>query len=313
MDKNHNIWHHRLDFDTMTPLHLTAFLFLVNLSFSFAPRALTRVQSLQYGVSWSPSCRNAKPKANWQPLVGVFRSNNNNNHSNKEHKNGMALGVQMAQLLLDTKRQATLKQDLKIKFPMIPAGVMESTIDKVAQSFATIAPSELRQALQPGGMAKMRPTIQRQMVNSLLKQTVIRDLPFLTKSDKQKLCETVVDLALDYVLKDAQELLASPEVRLAALNVKKHEIYKQMGWKKVTMYRIRHNPLTVALTVVVSAFLLYQQRKVPVVAAILSWMQTASVSLITFWKAAYVKLAELAAKTGLKKIRVKKTLLKRRR
>jgi hypothetical protein len=287
---------------TMGPLQFTALLCLVNLSFSLAPRALHLNQSLQYGVLRPQSYLHAK--ANWQPFVRVFVSS--------KDKNGMELGVQMAQLLLDKKRQAALKQDLKTKYPLVPAGVIENTIDNVAQSFATVAPSELRQALQSGGMAKIRPTIRIKMVQSLVKQKFIRDMPLLSKGDKHKLCETVVDLALDYVLKDAQELLGAPEVRLDALNFKKKEIYKQMGWRKLTIYRIHHNRRKVALTVVVSAFLLYQQRKAPVVVAVVSGIQTASVSLILFCKAAY-SYVKLAGLTWLKKSRVRKTLMKRRR
>jgi len=85
--------------------------------------------------------------------------------------------------------------------------------------------------------------------------------------------------------------LAAPQVRLEALNVKRQEVYKQMGWKKLIIYRIQHNPIKVAITVIVSAFLLYQQRNVPVVLAMVSWIRTASTSLISFWKAAHVKLA----------------------
>ena len=289
-------------------LQLIALLCLVNLSFSFAPRPLPLInQSIQSSrVLRPPSYLFAKANFKWQPFfVDVF--------TNKDKKNGMELGVQTAQFLLDKNRQAALKKDLKTKFPMVPASVMDGTIDMVAQSFATVAPSELRQALQPGGMAKMRPTIQKKMVQSLVTQKVIRDIPLLVKADKQKLCETVVDLALDYVLQDAQELLAAPQVRLEALNIKKQEIYKQMGWKKLTIYRIRHNPVKVALTVIVSAFLLYQQRKVPVVLAMMSWIQTASVSLISFLKAAYVKLAAWTGFKLKKTARVKKTLMKQRR
>jgi hypothetical protein len=293
----------------MAPLQLAALLCLINLSFSFAPQPLILNQSLQHSrVFRPPSCLAAKPKANWEPFVGdLFRSN-------KDKKNGMALGVQMAQLLLDKRRQAALKKDLKTRFPLVPASVLEGTIDMVAESFVNVAPSELRQALQPGGMAKMRPALQKKMVQSLVTQTWIRDLPLLGLADKQKLCETVVDLALEYVLQDAQELLAAPEVRLEALQIQKQDIYKQMGWKKVILYRIGHNPGKIFLTVVVSALFFYQQRRVPVVMAVVSGIQTVSASLISFWNAAHVKLA---AWTGFKwkwnKAGVKKTLMKQRR
>lgn len=284
-------------------LQLMALLCLVNLSFSFAPCPLPLInRSIQYSrVLRPPSYLFAKSNFNWQPFF------------NDDKRNGMELGVQTAQLLLDKNRQAALKRELKTKFPMVPTNVMDGTIDVVAKSFATVAPSELRQALQPGGMAKMRPTIQKKMVQSLMTQSIIRDIPLLEKADKRKVCEAVVDLALDYALKDAQELLAAPEVRLEALNVKRQEIQKQMGWKKLIIYRIRHNPRKVALAVIVSAFFLYQQRKVPVLLAIMTRIQkTASASLISFWNAAHVKFAASNWFT-LKKTRARKTLINKRR
>jgi hypothetical protein len=153
----------------------------------------------------------------------------------KKQASQMETGIQIAQLLLDKRQQATLKQDLKRQYPLIPGDIINVCLDMTADVFSTIAPKEFKDALRPGGMEKLRPEIRNAIVSNMMQQQAIRDIPVLKDHDKQKLLLGVVDLALDVLLQDAQEVLAAPEDRLDALQVQHRQIHKLMGPQRLAL------------------------------------------------------------------------------
>ena len=162
------------------------------------------------------------------------------------------------QTLSDKRRQNLLKQDLRKQFPLIPGDMLDACIDMAAQGFATVAPAQLQKALTPGGMAKIRPSLRDTIVDNLLEQKGIQDLPILKPSDKKRFLTSLVDLALDYLLKDAQEILAAPEVRLLALERQQEQIFRLLGPWKSLFYRIRYHPRTAVVVLLVTAFAIFQ-------------------------------------------------------
>ena len=121
-------------------------------------------------------------------------------------------------------------------------------------------------ALKPGGMEKVRPDIERSIVNVAMEQKVVHDVPILNDADKRTMLEAIVDLALDSILDDAEEILAAPEVRLQALEEEMREVKQLMGPWRLLRYRIRNNPLPVSIALALSATAIYIKRDDPLVA-----------------------------------------------
>jgi hypothetical protein len=193
--------------------------------------------------------------------------------------NDMEVGIQTAQLLLDPRRRQKLKDQMQQKFPLVPDAVLDSSIDITAQAFTKVAPEKLKIALRPGGMDKVRPELERVIVRVVLDQPAIQSIPVLNSKDKKKLVEAVVTMALDNILKNAQEVLAAPEVRLEALEAQVREVKAMMGPWRLFLYRLRHvNPQSVVafLTLSVASIVMYQQRNLPAIATLI---QTISLAL----------------------------------
>lgn len=182
---------------------------------------------------------------------------------------GMEVGIQTAQLLLDDRRKSQLRKQLKTHYPLVPDAVLESCIDVTAQAFTRVAPTKLQIALQPGGMEQVRPELEQVIVDFTLSQlSGLPKIPILDSADKRRLVEYMVHMALDHVLKDAQEVLSSPEVRLEALEVKMREVKAMMGPWRLFWYRVRHNTKEIAIAgfLSIAAVVLYQERNLPLIA-----------------------------------------------
>ncbi|CAB9518991.1 expressed unknown protein [Seminavis robusta] len=194
-----------------------------------------------------------------------------------EKKNGMEVGIQTAQLLMDSRRRERLKKNMKVQFPMVSDAVIDSCIDITAHAFTQVAPEQLQIALRPGGMDRVRPDLEQVIVSFALEQSVVQKIPVLDAESKRKLVEALVGMALDYVLKDAEEVLTAPEVRLEALEEQIREVHAMMGRRQLFLYRVRHNAKEIVTGIVISlaALVIYQQRQVPMVAKVLAALGTA--------------------------------------
>jgi hypothetical protein len=180
---------------------------------------------------------------------------------------GMEIGILTAQLLLDKRRHAELKQNMRKNYPFVPDSVLDICIDITAKAFTTVAPEKIRKALQPGALQQAQPELKKALVRAALDQRVIQNIPVFKNKDKEALLGNVVDLALRFVLKDAQAVLAAPEVRLQALEEQVRRVQAQMGPWRLALYRLRNNPLQVAtrLIVALSVVLLFAKRNDPTV------------------------------------------------
>lgn len=187
----------------------------------------------------------------------------------KRQPGGVELDIQTAQLLMDPRRHDKLKQNIQQRFPFVPEEFLVGCIDLTAEAFTSVAPNKLKLALKPGGMEKVRPDIERSIVEVAMKQQLVRDIPVLNNSDKEKMVETLVDMALDAMLDDAEELLAAPEVRLQTLEEEIREVKRIMGVRRLWLYRVRNNPIPVAISVAAIGGLLFARRDNPFVASTL--------------------------------------------
>lgn len=185
--------------------------------------------------------------------------------------NNIEVGIQTAQLLMDSKRHGILKKKMKQQFPIVPDVVLDSIIDTIARAFTKVAPEKLRIALQPGGMDQVRPDLERVIVRIVLEHPVIQSILLLDDRDKTLLVQTIVSKAIDYVLRDAQEVLAAPEVRLETLEEQLTEIKALMGPRRLFLYRLRHNYKRFALLLAISmsSIVIYQLRDAPVMVRLL--------------------------------------------
>lgn len=160
-----------------------------------------------------------------------------------ENKNDFLVsGVDAALLLGDKKRQSVFKQDLGKQFPWIPPGVLDICMDALSTSFDNVTPCDLKKALKPGGLEKVRPKIEASVVKSLKTQQMIQDIP-LSEDGKNKLLQNIVKLSLDYLLEDAQAALIAPALKLQTLEREQSEIRRYMTFWQVTWYRLRHFPI----------------------------------------------------------------------
>ena len=184
----------------------------------------------------------------------------------KRQPGGVELGIQTAQLLMDPRRHDKLKHNIQQRFPFVPEEFLDGCIDLTAEAFTSVAPNKLKLALKPGGMEKVRPDIERSIVEIAMKQPLVRDIPVLNDTDKEKMIEALVDVALDAMLDDAEELLAAPEVRLQALEEEIREVKRIMGVRRLWWYRVRNNPIPVAISVAAIGGLIFARRDNPFVA-----------------------------------------------
>lgn len=185
--------------------------------------------------------------------------------SGSTNKN-MEVGIQTAQRLMDPRRRDQLKRQMKEQYSLIPDAVVVSCIDVAAEAFTRVAPDQLKTALRPGGIARVRPELEEAIVNLALNRSgILQNVPLLDEKDRRKFVGFIVGASLDYVLKDAQEVLAAPEVRLEALEEQTREVKRMMGPVRLFWYRVRHRAREIAVAVALSAtgLLVYQKRSVP--------------------------------------------------
>lgn len=180
-------------------------------------------------------------------------------HAIRNAGNNMEVGIQTAQLLMDNRRHDELKRSIKKSYPLVPDAILDSCIDIIAQAFTTVAPKKLQRALEPGGMIKARPSLEQALVKAVMDQKVIQDIPILQDKEKTLLLAALVNLALDFVLKDANDILQAPQVRLAALQDQVQQVQRQMGLYQLTLYRLRRHrgtaaTLTAAAVLVVTLY-----------------------------------------------------------
>eukprot|EP00588_Corethron_pennatum_P015473 CAMPEP_0194281212 /NCGR_PEP_ID=MMETSP0169-20130528/20234_1 /TAXON_ID=218684 /ORGANISM="Corethron pennatum, Strain L29A3" /LENGTH=407 /DNA_ID=CAMNT_0039026205 /DNA_START=66 /DNA_END=1289 /DNA_ORIENTATION=+ len=163
----------------------------------------------------------------------------------KNNKSSMESGIETALLLIDEKRQKQWKADMEKEFPFIPATALDICLDCLTDAFSSIAPSQLKSALRPGGLEKIRPELEETIVDAMEKYYMIKNIP-LKPSAKTELLQYLVNLGLDYALKDVEKALADPVERLQALGLQKRQITRYMTRKQLLWFRIRYRPLQTA-------------------------------------------------------------------
>jgi hypothetical protein len=205
-------------------------------------------------------------------------------------------GIETARLLSDKKRQEVWKSDMKKQFPIIPAVFVDSFLDSMAEAFSAVAPSQLKKAMRPGGLEKVRPQIQASIIKSLKDQRLMSNLPLPT-SEKDKILEGLVSMSLDLLLQDAKEILAEPSERLQGLEEQRRQVARYMTKRKLIWYEIRYHPIRTAFLsslATVLAYLLYKEVRTTTI------FKEASRSLVTFCtslQAAYYKLFKEASRS----------------
>lgn len=172
----------------------------------------------------------------------------------KRSKNQVELGVQTAQLLLDKRHHDRLRDDIAEMYPLIPSPVLTTAIRLTASGFSTLAPNQLKLALSPGGMDKVRPEIRDTVVTTVLEQRAVRMFPLLNQSEKRDLLNAVVDLCMDQILNDAEWVLSKPEIRLEELEEQIEEIKKEMGLWRLIQYRVRRNLVEYTSVLLLASF-----------------------------------------------------------
>jgi hypothetical protein len=171
-------------------------------------------------------------------------------------KNAVQAGIEGALVLTDPKRRGEFNRDVHRRFPWIPPGVVESCTGLLADGFSDLAPADLKSALAPGGLEKVRPKLEGTVVRNLQAQAVVRNLP-LSEGDRQALLVYMVRTSLDLLLRDVQPALAAPSLRLAALDRERREVLRYMSLRQRVGYRVRHRPLRTAGLAMLVAWALY--------------------------------------------------------
>eukprot|EP00536_Pseudo-nitzschia_multiseries_P003249 jgi/Psemu1/7258/gm1.7258_g len=184
----------------------------------------------------------------------VFRGNANDGESSsaasrlylkkskKPKKDSMLeTGVEAALVLGDKRRRKQWTQGVRKQFPWIPTEILSVCTDGLASAFESLAPKDLKRALQPGGLERTRSKIGGEVVRNLQGQSLIQQLP-LPKEDKRKLLTNLVDFSLDYFLRDLEPVLATPCSKLRALDRERREIQNYMSFWELAWYRLRYKP-----------------------------------------------------------------------
>lgn len=185
-----------------------------------------------------------KKKNDWRQSSSIFRYLPG---SSFESKGALEAGVKTA-LRLGNKHQRTQwTKDVSKRFSLIPPSMVSGCVDGLASAFAAIAPKDLQKALKPGGLEKVRSKIETDFVRNLRTKPIIQRLP-IPNDDKTKLVEFLVELSLDFFLKDIGPILAAPSVKLQELDRERREIQNRMSFRQRVWYRVRYKlTTTVAL------------------------------------------------------------------
>jgi hypothetical protein len=249
--------------------------------------------------AFAPSSKN-----NNAPTTSLSLTAPSGSKNSKGRAGSIELGIQTAQLLMDPRKHKTLKERISKQYPWVPAGALDSAVTLVANGFTSLAPKELQQALQPGGMEQARPHIRMAMTSAIMQQPSVQDFKFLKEDGKKQLFARLVDMALDEVLKDSEWVLARPEVRLEALEMEVKQVRAEMGSWRLFKYRLRQRPglySSILLSVTIRAFI-YQQGSVALAAvtvkecmmAAFVFVQNTLTALEPLYKPLYSKLYSCA-------------------
>ena len=149
--------------------------------------------------------------------------------------------VETALVLGNKQRRDEWIKEAGTKFGWIPPETLSACADGLASAFCAVAPKDLKNALKPGGLESVRSKIGSKVVRNLKEQPIVQSLP-LPKDDKNKLVEYLVDLSLDFFLKDLEETLAAPSTKLAALDREKREILQYMSLREIFWYNLKYKP-----------------------------------------------------------------------
>ncbi|KAL7557239.1 hypothetical protein ACA910_001904 [Epithemia clementina (nom. ined.)] len=151
-------------------------------------------------------------------------------------------------MLLNQKKRVLLRQDIIQRYPFVPQSLVDASLDLVATGLGKVSPLQLQQALQPGGMAKVRPELRQSLVTLALQQELIQRVPLLSSVDKTKVLGAVVDAVLDRLLEEVDWIFLPPTERLQALHDEIQIICatemtpRQVAWFYVTQRR--QHPIT---------------------------------------------------------------------
>lgn len=220
---------------------------------AFAPRAR------YYSVGHRRMPRHSLPRLQSGLIPDFFSSSG----SQFRKKSVLESGTEAALILGDNKRQDLFKKDVSKKFPMIPPAVLDVCMDALSASFESVAPSDFKKALKPGGMDKVRPKMEATVVQTLKTQKVIENVP-LSDKDKTKLLKYIVGISLDYLLKDAKAALMDPALKLQALQREQDAVRRYMTLPQLWWYRLRFFPvesLALATLIAWASYLTLQQYK----------------------------------------------------
>jgi len=190
-------------------------------------------------------------------------------------------------LLTNKRRQQDFKKDMQQKYPLIPSKAIDVCLDAFAESFAKYVPDQLKKSLTPGGLTKARPVLEENIVKSLQEKNSLKTL--LPSATLRQL----VSFALDYVLKDVEEILADPNHSLRALEAQSLQITRYMSRRQLLWYEIQYHPLRMLLVVSASCwicFSLYLQYQHLV---IVGWIVDSSKRAISVILPAFTTLVSL--------------------
>ena len=174
----------------------------------------------------------------WKKASSIF--NKVNRRFDKKY-DPIEAGVGTVLVLGNKQRRSEWTKAVSKNFSWIPPKMLSRCIDGLASAFVAVAPKDLQKALQPGGLEKVRLNIEADFVRNLKAQPIIRQLP-MPKDDKNKLVSYLVDLSLDFFLKDLESALAAPSVKLRVLDQERREILRYMSVRQFAWYRLRHEP-----------------------------------------------------------------------
>jgi len=150
-------------------------------------------------------------------------------------------GVETALVLGNKQRRSQWTKEVSKKFSWIPPKMLSSCVESLSAAFVAIAPKDLQRALKPGGLEKVRSEIKTSFIRNLEAEPVIRQLP-IQKENKIKLVEYLVDVSLDFFLKDLELALVAPSVKLQVLDQERREILQCMTSRQRVWYRLRYQP-----------------------------------------------------------------------
>lgn len=156
---------------------------------------------------------------------------------------GVVAVVETATLLSDKRQQNQFKKKIRNEFRWIPSELLDICLDSATVAFAQVAPSELKSAFQQGNFQKVvRPKLKDTIVTSLESQPLYHSLPLLDLDTKRKLVSYLVNLSLDYLLKDVELVLANPFDKLRLLDEERRKLQQRMTFWQLTWYRLRFYP-----------------------------------------------------------------------